>query len=447
MAVPAVQELPNAPANTTPSAQSLPYDPNNPPTTTNLSTGTSQEQQALFGTAAGSNPFGSIGGTGSTLSSGVGPLAPGTAESPYTFTERLAGQSVVLGQQMGALFGLPGGTGQSVKTVVSKFYDLPYQQQITLETYMWNAGFYVDSNGDALQTRPVFGSTDPSNVNALANALLQAYNANQAADPKKGSLSSLTAALISSGAGAAQRQTAPSPILGGGNTYQNLVTNPTDLYSQLYSTFESTLGRAPRQGELDNFVQVFQEQQSGAQQAANTQAEAASVGKFGQQEQARNAQMAYERTPAVAGAGPGAFGPVPYAGSVGVGLPDLRRVQGHGQQHSLLAVGDQPDRGLAERPVQPQPVGVGVAGSWARPDRVRAGGAERSRQLPELGAGHAANPRRSAQFPQHNLGTDSRQRLQPGQGAGRQPAGRPVQVVQRQDQVLTEGHGGATQRG
>jgi hypothetical protein len=262
-------------------------------------------QEALLGGSlpSGTNPFGAL-GTGATTVSGTGPLAPGTAESPYTFSEHLATSNVVLGQQMGSLFGMAGNKPQQVGQVVSKFYDLPYQQQVNLETYLWNAGFYVESDGSPLQTRPVFGSSDPSNVNALANALQQSYNSNQGASTKAGAttLSSLMAAMIQSGAGAAMRQMAPSPILGGGNTYQNLVTSPTDLYSQLYSTFEQTLGRAPSQGELDNFVQVFQSQQASYQQGANVQSETASLAKFGQQEQARNAQMAYERTPAVAGA-------------------------------------------------------------------------------------------------------------------------------------------------
>jgi hypothetical protein len=303
--------LPYDPAAGQGTTSNLPYDPaSGQGTVTNLAgTGTSSAndyQGALLGGAlpAGANPFGSIGGAATTVGSGYGPLAPGSGQSPYTFSEHVAGLPVILGAQMGGLFGLPADKAQTIGQVVSQFYDLPYQQQINLETYLWNAGQYVESDGSALQTRPVFGSSDPANVNALVQALQGSYNSNQSASTKGGAttLSSLMAAMIQSGAGAAMRQTAPSPILGGGNTYQNLVTSPTDLYSQLYSTFESTLGRAPSQGELDNFVQVFQSQQASYQQGANVQSETASLAKFGQQEQARNAQIAYERTPAVAGA-------------------------------------------------------------------------------------------------------------------------------------------------
>jgi hypothetical protein len=229
------------------------------------------------------------------------PLQPGTAESPYTFTSALAGQKVALGQAFSQMLGLPATTTPTIGAVVSAFYDLSYQQQVSMETLLWNAGFYVDAEGDPLQTRPDFGSADPSNVNALSNALLQAYNANQSGNPKGQTLSSLTAGLIRSGAGAAQRQLAPSPVLGGGQTYQNLVTSPSDLYSQLYSTFESALGRAPTQDELNQFVDTFQSQQSQVQQAQNTQQETASMAKFRQQEAARNTELAFARTPAVAG--------------------------------------------------------------------------------------------------------------------------------------------------
>lgn len=228
------------------------------------------------------------------------PLQPGVAESPYTFSSALAVQKVVLGQSFAQMLGLPASTGVSVAQVVSTFYNLSQAQQESVENILWQAGFYVDAQGDPLETQPHFGSADPSNVNALSNALLQASNANPTVTAGGQTLSSLTAALQASGAGAAERQLPPSPVMGGANTYQNVVTSPTDLYSQLYSTFESTLGRAPTQTELNNFINVFQGQQSGYQKAVNTQQETASMAKFKQQETARNTELAFERTPTVA---------------------------------------------------------------------------------------------------------------------------------------------------
>ena len=232
------------------------------------------------------------------------PLQPGAAVSPYTFSTEVAPTKVILGQSMQVMLGSPVAADAQVTIgqAVADFHQLSFPQQQALEQQLWNAGFYVDSQGDPLQTRPNFGAEDPANVNALSFALVSAANANPTMDAKGQTASSLMAALVATGAGARARQLPPSPVSGGGGTYQNLVTSPTDLYSQLYSTFESTLGRAPTQDEVNNFVGLYQGQQQKYQQVLINQQEQHNQATFHQAQAARNTEVAFARTPAASGA-------------------------------------------------------------------------------------------------------------------------------------------------
>jgi hypothetical protein len=276
-------------------------------------------ENSLFGGAGGSNlgsttlPSGlATGAAGTGLpepasqggSAGGEPLQPGAAVSPYTFSTEAAKTNVILGQFMAQMLGSTTApdTAITIGQAVADFHELSFNQQQAVEDQLWNAGFYVDSAGDPLQTRPNMGSEDPANVNALSFALVSAANANPTMDPKGQTASGLVAALVASGAGARMRQLPPSPVSGGGNYYQNLVTNPDDLYSQLYSTFESTLGRAPNQDEVTGFQGLYQKQQQQFQQVLINQQEQSSLARFHQSEYARNTEMAFARTPAAAGA-------------------------------------------------------------------------------------------------------------------------------------------------
>ena len=276
-----------------------------------LAQASSNPYASVFNSVAGQvDP--SILGSGTAtggLPAGQNPEAPAAAVSPYTFNDHVAPLPVLLGQAFGAVFGMKPDAVTTIGTVVYKLYDLSPTARNRLGLMLWNAGYYVGSDGTPSQSQPQFTAVDSSMQNALAYGLLLASQSNpglgtvkQGTIVKTGqTMSSLTAGLIQSGAGAAQRQLPPSPVSAGGQTYQNLVTNSSDLYSKLYSTFEGTLGRAPTADEVAQFQGVYQGQEQKYNQALINQSETASRARFGQAEYARNAEAAFARTPAAAG--------------------------------------------------------------------------------------------------------------------------------------------------
>jgi hypothetical protein len=247
------------------------------------------------------------GGAGTAPGGGNQVQAPATVVSPYEF-QYLEADTVILGSWMASMLGLPASqaaTPINAATVLQDYNELPAAKQSALLTFLWKAGFYVDSDGEVPTTQPDINASDALNQNAMANALLVSYNKNLNASPTGTTVSSLTASLIASGAGQQELQTAPAPITGGANAYQVMLTSPADLYNTLYTTYESALGQAPTQSQLDKFVTVFQGEQSKYQAALNAQQEQTSYNQFLMKEQARNTQLGYARTPQVAG------GPVP----------------------------------------------------------------------------------------------------------------------------------------
>jgi hypothetical protein len=232
--------------------------------------------------------------------------APGAAASPYEFTNQLQSTWVVLGSAFANDLGESPTAPVQSGTIIKDFMEANRATQERIEMQLLHAGFYIDtSTGQALAQAPDLGGSDPSNLTAFSLALITAYNQNpvkSATDANNNgrSLSSLVAANIASGAGFGAQKIAPEPVTGGGGTYQNIVTNPADLYQDLYTTFTQTLGRAPRQGELDGFVKTFQQMQGQYQAALNAQAEQANRAKFNQAVASRNTQLAAEVTPQVA---------------------------------------------------------------------------------------------------------------------------------------------------
>lgn len=240
------------------------------------------------------------GGPGAGLTGGNQPIAPGAAVSPYEIS-LVENAKVIIGSWMANMLGISGSSNTPVlgSTVMQAYQDLPLAKQEAVMVYLYNAGFYLDANG-AKPAQFDFNASDAANTNAMTFALLNTYNKNLNASPSGTTLSSLVASQIASGAGAQELQTAPSPVLGGGNTYQVALTAPDDLYNTLYSTWESELGYAPNQKTLDKFVNVFQSEQAKYQQALNAQQENASFSKFRQQEAARNTELGFANTPHVA---------------------------------------------------------------------------------------------------------------------------------------------------
>lgn len=256
--------------------------------------------QAAAGTATAASPAGTV-------------LSPGLPGSPYEYQYAI-GATVVLGQDFADMLGLPANTPVSGTQILQNYYDLSSQQQTIVDDYLWRGGFYTDTSGEPLETRPDFGTASQYNQLAVLNAVLATSNAAAKNPTGNVTLTSLVTQQIQSGAGAALLQEAPSPVTGGGQTYQVRTTSPQDLYSAAYQAFESAQGRAPTQTELDTFTAGYNASERKYQTAANAQAEAASVAKFKQAEQSRNVQLAYERTPAVS-VGPAPSGPFHSASS------------------------------------------------------------------------------------------------------------------------------------
>lgn len=250
--------------------------------------------------------------TSSVATGAAGQSVPlGAASTPYEYQNYVASLNVVLGSQLAGMLGLSSSANKpiSISAVLEQFQSLSVADQTAIERMLVSGGFYADSG---LEGPVPLGQSSQYNQSALADLLLSAYNANPGAAPTKSSASSTLVSAISSGAG--QTSVAPSPILGGGNAYQVELTNPQDLYDQLYTTFESTLGRAPTQKELNNFVNTFQQQQSKYQTALNQQQEQVSLSHFNAQVQQRNTEEQYQQTPNAA-TGPEPNGPFHSAGA------------------------------------------------------------------------------------------------------------------------------------
>ena len=276
--------------------------PTAPATSDPLAQASSNPYASIFNQTAGQVDPTILGsGTSTGLPAGQNPESPASAVSPYTFNEHVAPLPVILGQAFGAVFGMKPDQVTTIGQVVYKLYDLSPTARNRLGLMLWNAGYYVSPDGTPSQNQPQFTAVDSSMQNALSYGLLLASQSNPGKDPKGQTMSSLTAGLVQSGAGASQRQLPPSPVSAGGQTYQNLVTNASDLYSKLYSTFEATLGRAPTADEVANFQGAYQGQEQKYNQALINQSETASRARFAQAEYARNAEAAFARTPAAAG--------------------------------------------------------------------------------------------------------------------------------------------------
>ena len=188
-----------------------------------------------------------------------------------------------------------------VNKILQAYMALSGPEQNILLTYLWSAGFYLDASGEIPQTAPSINEGDALNQQAVSNMLATTYNKNSKFKVGGSTASSVTASLIQSGAGAQELQQLPPPINPGGSTYQDITTNPADLYNTLYTTFYNALGQAPTQDQLDHFVGTFQGEQSKYQTALNTQNETSRYNIFLEQERARNLQMQYNRTPRIAG--------------------------------------------------------------------------------------------------------------------------------------------------
>lgn len=192
-------------------------------------------------------------------------------------------------------FNVTGAAAQptTISAALQDFYELSPAQLVQLETMLWDGGFYVNSDGSPMTQAPTFGSYDSESWTAFAKALEQASSSHS-------TVMGVIQQNIQTGVGAAQHTTLPTAVLGGGNTYQIDLTNPTDVAYTAQQIFQAALGRNPTQAEDQAITQAVNSQtisQGYAQEAGHEQQ---SQAQYQAQQSQRNTQYAFQTTPKLA---------------------------------------------------------------------------------------------------------------------------------------------------
>lgn len=242
-----------------------------------------------FGTGAASS-------TAPSTATSSGP--PLISQDQGTMSQYYLGQIGSDPVQVGSIPGLNQAT--TVGEALQDIYSMTPAELEALQQQLFAGGFYRDGSGAPMSDMSSikFGYADPQTWLALGRALTQAATSGSSL------INTLTQASAA-GTGIKNIQGALGPVQGGGNAYQVNLTNPQDLYQTAMQIFESALGRAPTQAELDKLTQTFHTQESNYQHGLINQAESMSQ----QQYQAKlNARTALA-TPQ-AGNGPVPNGPI-----------------------------------------------------------------------------------------------------------------------------------------
>lgn len=242
-------------------------------------------------------PFGYVPGTQSASSAGAyGAVNPGSgtieappsaAASSYQYQTYVAGASIVPGATLGNIFGISPTTAIQGDKLMALFMDLPQQDRATVESYLLDAGMYINTAAEPLQGAVNLGARDDEAFMAFSNAILLTADAQQH-DPTV-TMSGYLSQQINSGAGLATVRKGLQPQFGGANTYQVNLTSPTDMYGVALQTFQQLLGRFPTQSEISEMTKQLQSQETQYQSAINTQQEQMSQAKYQAQIAARTA--------------------------------------------------------------------------------------------------------------------------------------------------------------
>ena len=251
----------------------------------------------LTGSSYGATPgnTSALGTVPGSTTTGTQIQTPTAAVSPYYYQSIIIGaQNVEIGAAFAELLNLPPGT-YSGAAIMQAYMDMPLANAVQLQTLLNNAGYYTKaSTGVPLQRQQAGDIHSPAGQDAMALAILDAVN-------QKGDLSQIVVQNASSGVGEQINAQALTPIQGGANTYQ---INPIDTatgYSALYNAFESSLGRAPTQDELNNFMTSYNAQLTSFQAAQNTQKEQMSRNVYQSQIASRDATHGMTAIPPAGG--------------------------------------------------------------------------------------------------------------------------------------------------
>lgn len=255
-----------------------------------------QQPGNTFNSVGAQAQAGTLGSTTANSFLGASPTTveapPSAAQSAYEYQQYVAGAKVTIGPQLATMLGLPANTPQTGDAIMQAFQNLPHDELVQLEAWLWQAGYYQNVEGVASTTRPNLGALDISAFAAMSQAILQSSDYNT-------TLSQLIASGVAAKVGKTAEESQLPPATGGGQTYQITLPNPQDIYQQAYSTFESALGRAPTQAEIDALTQTVDKQTQLYQQSLNQQQEAMSQTKYQTQLQQRQAGLNPAVTPNV----------------------------------------------------------------------------------------------------------------------------------------------------
>ena len=241
--------------------------------------------------------FGQISTAAPTVSAAGNPLISQDQSSLTQYVlQQTGGYPVTIGD-------IPGGPANTTPTTIGAalqdYWDLPPDQLMQLQTQLFDAGYYVDGNGQPMQAGSiVFGTHDSQSWTAFARAL-------EAAASSGTPLATVLQKNIASGAGAAARATLPQAVQGGGNTYSIDLSNPQDVRYAADQIFQAALGRNATGAEVDSITGKLRSQQTAQGLAKEQGAETSAQQRYGASVAQRNTAYQFQTTPRYAN------GPIP----------------------------------------------------------------------------------------------------------------------------------------
>ena len=251
------------------------------PTTVPGITGTASGGGDLFG-------FGQVTTNAPTVSSSTPLISQDQSSLTQYVLQQTGGYPVTIGN-------IPGGPSNTAPTTIGQalqeFWDLPPDQLMQLQTTLFDAGFYVDGNGQPMQAGSiVFGTHDSQSWTAFARAL-------EAAASSGKPLADVLQSNIASGAGAAARATLPQAVQGGGNTYTIDLSNPENVRFAADQIFQAALGRNATAAEVGDITGKLRGQETAQGMAKEQGAEQSAQQRYQASIAQRNTAYQFETTP------------------------------------------------------------------------------------------------------------------------------------------------------
>lgn len=232
--------------------------------------------------------FGQVATNTPTVSSTTPLISQDQSSLTQYVLQKTGGYPVTIGN-------IPGGPTDTAPTTIGQalqeFWDLPPNQLMQLQTMLFDAGYYVDGNGQPMQAGSiVFGTHDSQSWTAFARALEAAASSNTP-------LATVLQNNINSGAGAAARATLPQAVQGGGNTYTIDLSNPEDVRYAADQIFQAALGRNANDSEVTDITSKLRSQETAQGVAKEQGAEQSSQARYQASVAQRNTAYQFQTTP------------------------------------------------------------------------------------------------------------------------------------------------------